>query len=240
MNWRKLLGLEKQPDKKVPEQVFKIDPKCPYCDYEFSEMPKRKRKCPECKKVIHRKYYPGEKTKRLVTEQEAAKIDQAWEQHYINEEIEQIGRVRYNEFRLPLVNEGKNPSHADVLINMYSWEYKNALHNHSINEYSWKIGKLADTYYMNEDYFNSLKSYLECCFISSNGLYRNNEFREFGRKLPPGVINPMIDCIKKLNITESEVHKLFTGLTTTIHHELETPFHPQDIWHDQLKKLLFP
>jgi len=56
---------------------------CPYCNFELQKIPLRKSKCPECKKFIYVKRRPNEKSKRLVTEEEAEKIESEW--NVINE-----------------------------------------------------------------------------------------------------------------------------------------------------------
>jgi hypothetical protein len=56
---------------------------CPYCEYEFDKKPTRKRKCPNCGKVIYCSYKPNEKydNKRYVTEKEYKEISKLWDNH---------------------------------------------------------------------------------------------------------------------------------------------------------------
>lgn len=240
----KFFGLEKQTIKNVPVIALKktgavVKPECPYCGYLFPEMPKRQRKCPECKQTIYRKSRPGERIKSLVTKEKAIEIDAIWAQHHIDEEIKEIGKTKYNQFRLPLVNEGKNPSHQDVLINMYTWQSENALHRNVFEDFSRSLQKLAFVYYEKQDYMKALLNYLQSAFISGNGIYRNGSFQKYGRSIPPGISTPLLNSLKELELSENDVHNLFVKLNTIIHHQFDTPLHPQDVWHGQLRQLLF-
>jgi DNA-directed RNA polymerase subunit RPC12/RpoP len=53
-------------------------PACPYCSRELQKVPTRKSRCPHCGKTIFVKRGPDEIVKRLVTEDEAQRIEQAW------------------------------------------------------------------------------------------------------------------------------------------------------------------
>lgn len=46
---------------------------CPYCNYRFTEMPKRSCKCPECNKYIHRTKDYEHKVYKLITEEQCNK-----------------------------------------------------------------------------------------------------------------------------------------------------------------------
>lgn len=51
---------------------------CPYCAGPFAKIPKRRRKCPTCKQTVFIKYTPDNRTKRLMTEVQAAEADKLW------------------------------------------------------------------------------------------------------------------------------------------------------------------
>ena len=54
---------------------------CPYCGYDLKIMPQRKKKCPACTKPIYIKYTPDNRTKRLMTEEQANKAEKQWDLH---------------------------------------------------------------------------------------------------------------------------------------------------------------
>lgn len=64
-----------------PPKVESIPVPCPYCGFDLVTLPKRKRKCPSCSQPVYIKYTPGNRTKRLMTQQEADESEKQWESH---------------------------------------------------------------------------------------------------------------------------------------------------------------
>jgi hypothetical protein len=64
--------------------------KCPYCKAELKKTPQRKTKCKACGKFIYAKRSPSEETKRLVTEEDALKIDREWKDYHLENERKRI------------------------------------------------------------------------------------------------------------------------------------------------------
>lgn len=54
---------------------------CPYCSYQFPVMPQRKGSCPSCHKMIYVWYSTLQNMKKLVTEEEAFKIEREISEH---------------------------------------------------------------------------------------------------------------------------------------------------------------
>lgn len=54
---------------------------CPYCNYQFPVMPQRKGPCPSCQKMIFVWYSTLQNTKKLITEEEAIRIEKEISEH---------------------------------------------------------------------------------------------------------------------------------------------------------------
>lgn len=54
---------------------------CPYCNYQFPVMPQRKGPCPSCHKMIFVWYSTLQNTKKLITEEEATRIEKEISAH---------------------------------------------------------------------------------------------------------------------------------------------------------------
>ena len=54
---------------------------CPYCNYQFPVMPQRKGPCPSCQKMIFVWYSTLQNTKKLITEEEAGRIEKEISAH---------------------------------------------------------------------------------------------------------------------------------------------------------------
>ncbi len=68
-----------------------LEPICPHCKKELEQIPQRKKRCPFCKNYIHVRTLPQNRTKVLVTEEEAKKIDLEWEKdNFKNKWIENL------------------------------------------------------------------------------------------------------------------------------------------------------
>jgi hypothetical protein len=60
------------------ETLGNTEPICPYCVKPLDKMPGRKTKCPFCANFIYARTRPADKKRVIVTEQDAAKIDEQW------------------------------------------------------------------------------------------------------------------------------------------------------------------
>lgn len=65
---------------------------CPYCDVALKKVPQRKARCPGCGQYIFVKSTPDNRSKRLMTEAEAAAAEEAWTQHHEDQQVWQFLR----------------------------------------------------------------------------------------------------------------------------------------------------
>ena len=60
------------------ETLGNTEPVCPYCAKPLDKMPGRKTKCLFCANYMYVRTRPADKKRVVVTEQDAAKIDEQW------------------------------------------------------------------------------------------------------------------------------------------------------------------
>ncbi len=60
------------------ETLGNTEPICPYCAKPLDKMPGRKTKCPFCANFMYVRTRPADKKRVIVTEQDAAKIEEQW------------------------------------------------------------------------------------------------------------------------------------------------------------------
>ncbi len=61
------------------EALGNTEPVCPYCAKSLDKMPGRKTKCPFCNNYMYVRTRPADNKKVVVTEQDAARIEEQWE-----------------------------------------------------------------------------------------------------------------------------------------------------------------
>ena len=124
---------------------------CPYCNF---EIPKKKRKCPVCKNPLYiRKIPPGDE-KKLVTKENAEKIDKEWKEiYYFN-----FHRSNFKLFGV-----------SDKYFDDYIRDYKaKAKHNPNNQDIIWAL--YNETAIKLSDYIALRNIYLEMAsFLNSEG-----------------------------------------------------------------------
>lgn len=219
--------------------IKNLKPKCPYCGFEFEEMPKRKRKCPECRETIYRKRLPDETEKRLITEEEAEQIERVWEAHYEKQEIEELGKQRYIYAKNELKKElQKEPTHNQIKAKYFEKEYEACLSVGNFSGYSINLSKMAWELYESSERTKALMRYLQASYLDLNGADRER-FVDYRRNIPPGVLNPIKTIIEELELDIHFVHKSFTNVNAAFYHQYNPPLSPYEAW-DILKEKLFP
>lgn len=62
-----------------------IEPRCPYCGINLKVQPQKKKKCPTCKRPIYVKSTPDDRSKRLMTEDQAEEAESLWNDRYVRQ-----------------------------------------------------------------------------------------------------------------------------------------------------------
>ena len=96
-------------------------PTCPYCKILLEKRPKRKTKCPNCKKIIYSKYRPNDKVYRLVTESEKEQIEKEWAEEssrkWKEKWIDELSRYGISELDFKKANESLSKKFGKVASN---------------------------------------------------------------------------------------------------------------------------
>jgi hypothetical protein len=173
-------------------------------------MPKRKRKCPKCQQPVYRKKRPTDRTLHLVTEEQAQKIEQEWDQYYKTK--------REKELKKQLSEQEAHLENGDYGL------YRNSRRAQAE---------------LKEVPMKSLSIYLEVLFWDVNGCTNNGTFELHRSSLAIGAVNTVKNLIEELEVDEFSLHKTFVAVNTPISLELDTPLDPQTAWHEKIKKAIF-
>jgi hypothetical protein len=132
----------------------KIEPECPHCKFLFDEMPKRKRKCPQCKEDIYVKKENDKSFFRLVDEKEASKIDDY--NTYLRREakvkniLSEYG-ITENEFNKSKIEWNTKFTNETKLRDFLWGMYNKALSKNSNNLQALKMIYLHSAHFLNEE-----------------------------------------------------------------------------------------
>ena len=100
---------------------------CPYCKKVLEQKPQRKKKCPFCKNFIYVRTLPSTRSKILVTEDEAKKIDLEWEKvNFRNKWLSNLKQYRITEKDFGIHKDklskkfGQEASDRDVIWSIFN------------------------------------------------------------------------------------------------------------------------
>jgi hypothetical protein len=103
------------------------EPMCPYCQGILVDQPKRKKKCPLCGNLIYVRTSPSTRKRRLVTKDEASRIDEEWNRLSYRKEwlgrLQQFGVTKGDfDIRKRQLAEklGKNVRDRDVIWSLFN------------------------------------------------------------------------------------------------------------------------
>lgn len=92
---------------------------CPYCDVALKKVPQRKTRCLGCGQYIFVKNTPDNRSKRLMTEAEAAAAEEAWALHHKDQQVWQLLsglNLPLNAVELAKARSGNDPRAAALAL----------------------------------------------------------------------------------------------------------------------------
>jgi hypothetical protein len=114
-------------DRKSKDVDGPSEPICPYCQGILTDRPKRKKKCPLCGNLIYVRTSPSTRKRRLVTKDEASRIDEEWNRLSFRKEwlgrLQQFGVTEEDfDIRKRQLAEklGKNVRDRDVIWSLFN------------------------------------------------------------------------------------------------------------------------
>jgi hypothetical protein len=237
-------------------------PECPYCHNLLDKMPQAKKKCPQCKKEIIVRTDPEEKKKILLREDQ------------IDEFEEKLHQIRYHKTILKILNYlhidstefdqtkenlkmkmGGEPTEKDVALEIVDNLGYHYFQNLDMGLFRNTILFKGSIFKVSGDLQNALITYLELCYIDSNGPNNSGSIKgnpELLQVYPP--FNPerstmifpvptIIEYIKQiskdLNLSKEEIHHIFFEHNLKIEKFRKLPLSVQDSWERLEPNLIF-
>lgn len=215
-----------QTDPEIDEPVS--TPLCPYCNAPLKKVPQRKTLCPSCRQPIYVRSRPTDRTKRLVTQEQADEIEEEWTISAELSSLRESDRDRFEKMRKTIREKyGKEePKKLHRALHDVRWSSYNREGLESVRKSNFGFFRntrldMAQQLQEEGKHKRALEFYLEVCYIDLNGP-RNNEglspemLKEFPNfdprdaDLAPGVLWETNSLIKELTLTESEVKTIFS------------------------------
>jgi hypothetical protein len=219
-------------------------PVCPHCQQGLEKMPARKKKCPSCGEFIYVRTRPADRVKVLVTEEQAAAIEEQWVRHETEAELARLrGLPGYTRARAKLRRLlGREPDEHEVVIELARGE----LEQHKA-ERDWGLYRNAQLQIASElRTLNRLEAsfaaYLVLCYLDLNG--PNNvggtkdpevlaEFPPFDPKdagLTPGILMDVLALQQGLGLSVDQTKEAFFSATAKSSRLLPLPVSPEVAW----------
>lgn len=198
-----------------PEKAAELEPMCPYCGHELAKRPLRKKKCPACGNYIYVRSTPAGDRKILVTEDEAARIDDKWQHHHHSKLLSSDPDYKreYEQIKAQLtVERGREPSPGEV-----RWALAGRNLVQCVRDGDWGIYRdtkveMARQLEEEQKLRQALGTYLEVCYLDANGPCNRGPkpFDPSQAVTAPGITRKARELSRMLGLQPDEVSRLFT------------------------------
>ena len=229
-------------------KIGNTDPVCPYCSVTLEKMPGRKKRCPECKNDIYVRTRPKDNRKILIRSDEILAVEEQWSIKNGTHKQFVVEQRRRRTYARNLAKKfGREPSENDI-----EWALLNddAMAHASRNDWGlyrnarFSMAKILKQEGKSEQYIRFM---LEVCYIDLNG--PNNcggiddpailrEYPPFNPKdgiLAPGIVGPLSNMARDLDIKISDLHSMFIEIASQVQISLKLKLPPDKAWR-KLKK----
>jgi predicted RNA-binding Zn-ribbon protein involved in translation (DUF1610 family) len=234
--------------------VGNIDAVCPHCNQALQKKPGRKKKCPKCGQFIYVRTRPSDRQQVLVTESQAAQIEEQWSIANGTHDayLAQKNRLADEKANLRRRFGGREPSDNDV-----RWGLLNQERMEHAGQGEWGLYRnstfgMAEVLRAESRSAHALQFYLEVCYLDLNGpnntggITDRDLLREFppwnpngpGADLAPGVIDRASRMIEAANLAAEAVEEIYFKTASLVHKSLRLPLSPADTW-PQIRDALF-
>jgi uncharacterized Zn finger protein (UPF0148 family) len=232
-------------------------PLCPYCNSPLKKVPQRKTLCPSCRQPIYVRSRPTDRTKRLVTQEQADEIEEEWT---INAELSSLSesdRERFEKIRKTIREKygREDPKKLHRALHDVRWSSYNRENLESVRKSNFGIFRntrfdMAQQLQEEGKYQRALEFYLEVNYVDLNGPQNNEglppemrkEYPNFDPRdafLAPGVLWETNSLIKELSLTESEVKTIFSEHNEKFVSGLRLPISIDQAWRKLRTELTF-
>ncbi len=225
------------PSRKGGDVIGNAEPVCPYRNYRLDRMPSRKTRCPGCGNHLYVRTRPSDRKKVLVTEADAAEIEELWAiENGTYEELMASRRAFEEEKRRMAARLGFDPPDGDVRYALLN----KALMEHAVHGdwglYTSTRFAMAEQLRKEQRDKTALATYLEVCYLQLNGPNNNTldgyvpRFNPKTGFLAPGVLQRARRLVKKLRLEPQEVREAFEHYAVQAHKDLKLPLPPAEAW----------
>lgn len=206
---------------------------CPYCGHTLAKKPLRKKKCPSCGNYIYVRSTPTGEKKILVTEHEAARIDDQWHHHHHRNllDTDPDYRREYEHLKAQLtVERGEEPSAGEV-----RWVLAGRHLVQCVRDGDWGIYRdtkveMARQLEEEQKLRQALGTYLEVCYLDANGPCNRGAkpFDPGQAVMAPVITRKVRELSRSLGLQPDEVKRLFTEAAGIYHDDL--PVDSAEAW----------
>jgi hypothetical protein len=207
-------------------------------------MPSRKKKCPGCGHYIYVRTRPEDRVRVLVTEEQAAAIEEQWTCHYREKELARIGGLPGYETARAKMNRslGREPDDHEVVIELTRRE----LAQHKADK-QWGLYRNAKLQIATElqalhQADSALAAYLDVCYLDINGpcnlgiiegiemLDESPPFEPERAWLSPQILGDILEEQERLGFDTEKLKEVFLSVAVASHTELHLPVSPEAAW----------
>ncbi len=235
---------EKSRAMTLESPVGNTEPVCPHCELSLEKMPARKKRCPRCGKYIYVRTRPADRVKVLVTEEQAAVIEQQWGIHCDEQENARLRSLPgFEQARTQLVQSlRREPTEHEVVLELANRDL--ALHGERRNWGLYRNAKLqiAESLRRLGKTKASLTAYLEVCYLDVNGpenvgaindpelLTECPPFRPDTAQLARGLLWEVETMRQGLKLNPNQLRGAFLSAAANDHRSLNLPVSPEEAW----------
>jgi len=241
---------QQQVGKPKYETLGNTEPVCPYCAKPLDKMPGRKTKCPFCANYMYVRTRPADKKRVVVTEQDAAKINEQWMVETGTYEAHLETKAEFEAEKAALARKfGREPSDNDVM-----WSLRNKHSLEQAKQGDWGLYRntrfsMAEQLRRDGRQRPALNMYLEVSYLDANGP-RNlggmsnhatlKEYPPFSRDdafQAPGIIGQITRLVNGLDMSQTDLKEAFMTITNRLHTNMKLPVSPEQGWQDLVSEL---
>ncbi len=207
---------------------------CPYCGYHLEKMPARKKKCPNCGNFIYVRKRPYDDKFVLVTKDEAEIIEEQRSILYGTHDVYLANKARRDAIRNKLRRQyGDEPTDEDVEWHIILSDKIEAESNGLFVHYTALTLMQAEHLKKQNDCSEAIPYYLDYLYLWLNGPDNRGYFNPYSETVsppPPGVINRIDVCRRRIGVQWSDVRSVFFIRADGLRRSLPLKLTPEDAW----------
>lgn len=233
------------------ELLGNTDPICPYCSQTLDKMPGRKKKCPHCGNYIYVRTRPSDNKRVLVTEQDAAKIDEQWMMEHGTYDAYLANKREFETQKAELAKKwGRELSDNDVYWAIYNKQLLEHAEKGDWGLYRNTRLNMAELLRRRKKSRSALETYLEVSYLDANGPRNMGGVfdPEIVRKYPPfsqdmafqspAIVHHIQRLSESLDMNEDALKETFIEVAERIRANLRLPpVSPEQAWNELRKEL---